>query len=285
MSKSAGFLLIIAIMVSSLIMIEAAFAQTTPKPSVPEFTLKLVAHPYDVPPKYEVNPYTGKNEMTEAGYQVENKSIEVTIKNQPFVSSLDEDGEYANLYYTVRFKGHYEDTWRYYPHDPDSNYSTAVATPFNASESEYTTITLGLATYLLNNVPAGGEADFQVEAYIGYENRVDFVFLHDIGHYYTFSDFERSGWSNTQTIKIGQTASTTTPDQTAETTPNQTTGPNSQEAPQTWQSVAVIGAIVGIILVVAVSVPMVYFKKRKWQHQTSGNRNLMCVGLKFNLSQ
>jgi hypothetical protein len=260
MRKSLPFLLIISIMVSSVLMVDSAFAQSIPKPSVPEFTLKLVAHPYDVPPKYEVNPYTGKNEMTEAGYHVENKSIEVTIKNQPFVSSLDEDGEYANLYYTVRFKGHYEDTWRYYPHDLDSNYSTAVATPFNASESEYTTITLGLATYLLNNVPAGGEVDFQVEAYIGYENRVDFVFLHDIGHYYTFSDFERSGWSSTQTIAIPTSGSPSPRSSSPISTPNVTIELEISGGLQALQLETILWTTAAIVLLVCA---LVYFRKRR----------------------
>jgi len=245
-----------------------------PKPSVPEFTLKFVAHPYDVPSKYEINPYTGQNEMTEAGYHVENKSIEITIRNQPFTSTLDENGNYANLYYAVRFKGHYADKWNYYPHDMDSNYSTAIATPFNASESEYTTITVGLETYLLNNFPAGGQVDFQVEAFIGYEKRVDFFFLGE-GHYYAFTAFERSGWSETQTITIPPSGSSSSSSSISpKSTPDQTTEPTPKETQQTLQldlkieffpTVPVeVAAIATVIVIVVVCAGLLLcFKKRK----------------------
>jgi hypothetical protein len=267
LDKRAALLLVAMLAVSSLIIVESASAQSIPKPSIPDFTLKVVAHPYDVPPEYEINPYTGKNEMTEAGYHVENKSIEVTIRNQPFTSTSDENGNYANLYYTVRFKGRYADKWNYYPHDMDSNYTTAPSTPFNASDAEYTTITVGLATYLLNNVPAGGQVDFQVEAFIGYEKRVDYFFLGDEGHYYTFTAFERSGWSETQTITIPE-GQTSTPS-SAITTPIP-----SQEPPQTEQTEIIIDVSIGVAeigpyVVIAVAVIsaglglLIYLIKRK----------------------
>ncbi len=97
MSKKVALLFSLILILSTLI-VESALAQSIPKPSVPEFILKFVAYPYDVPPKYETNPYTGKNEMTQAGYHVENKSIEVIIKNQPLLSTQDASGNYANLY-------------------------------------------------------------------------------------------------------------------------------------------------------------------------------------------
>jgi hypothetical protein len=76
------------------------YAQTLP--SVPEFTLKFEAQPYDLPPTYGIDSYTGKNVTIAEGGHVENKSIVVTIKNQP--SSGD-------LYYNVRYKGHFEESW------------------------------------------------------------------------------------------------------------------------------------------------------------------------------
>ena len=57
------------------------------KPSVPEFSVRIVAYPYDVPPETTttIDEYTGKETTTtQPGYHVENKSIEITIKNQPF---------------------------------------------------------------------------------------------------------------------------------------------------------------------------------------------------------
>jgi hypothetical protein len=41
MSKSWALLLVAVLTVSSLLMVASAFAQSIPKPSVPEFTLQL----------------------------------------------------------------------------------------------------------------------------------------------------------------------------------------------------------------------------------------------------
>ena len=82
----ATLLLIIALMASNLIAVQALTIDDIPKPLTPEFTVKIVAHPYDVPPKTTttIDQYTGKETTTtQPGYHVENKSIEITIKNQP----------------------------------------------------------------------------------------------------------------------------------------------------------------------------------------------------------
>jgi hypothetical protein len=82
-SKRIALLLITMLAVSSLIMAESAYAQSIPEPSVPEFTVKIVAYPYDVPTTHSIDPFTGQD-VTHEGYHVNNQSIEVRIKNQPF---------------------------------------------------------------------------------------------------------------------------------------------------------------------------------------------------------
>ena len=88
--------------------------------SPPEFTVRLVAHPYDVPPTTTttIDQYTGKEIVTTTpGYHVENKSIEITVTNQPFIPYTDAEGHLINLYYNVRFKGHFgeeSDWWQPY---------------------------------------------------------------------------------------------------------------------------------------------------------------------------
>ena len=89
-----------------------------------------------MPPKTTttVDQYTGKETTTTIpGYRVENKSIEITIKNQPFtpynlsqytVNYRDRDDfsriresatinqtKTVNFYYNIEVKGHYGDTW------------------------------------------------------------------------------------------------------------------------------------------------------------------------------
>jgi hypothetical protein len=88
-------------------------AQTTPKPSIPEFTLRYSGNSYDVPPRpsTSTNPYTGEiTNTTISGYHVDNRTIELAIKNQPF-SSYEKNGMIINFYYNVRVKGHYAQNW------------------------------------------------------------------------------------------------------------------------------------------------------------------------------
>src|SRR3989304_6020755 len=98
MSKRASLLLFAMLAASSLIMVEFAFVQSTPKPSVPEFTVKFVNASYNVT---TTNPYTGLDETR----QTSNNSIEITINNQPF--------DYSNnqIYYNIRTKPHFADNW------------------------------------------------------------------------------------------------------------------------------------------------------------------------------
>ena len=159
------------------------------EPSVPEFSLKVVAHPYDVPPTTTTDPYTGENIITSYGYREENKSIEVTIKNQPFTSTLDASGNYTSLYYDVRFKGYYTDVWRYAYKD------------YNASDSDYTVLSISLRQ--IGSVSVGGKIDFQVRALIGYKitKAYDSILPPEMRYYHEFIG-QAGDWSSTQTITI-----------------------------------------------------------------------------------
>ncbi len=191
--KPLSRLLLLTILVCGL-SFQASYVSGLHKPSVPEFTVKLVAYPYDVPSSTttHIDQYTGeKTVRTTPGYQVENRSIEIMIKNQPFTPYNDSDGNVIRLYYNVRVKGHFGDNWEeLYSRSRDS----ASANPV-PSNSEYTVLSLP-ADY-----PDGGQVDFQVEALAGYykywaDSRVWFAFG------YVLEPVEASGWSNTQTITI-----------------------------------------------------------------------------------
>ncbi len=184
MSKNAALLFIAVLTVSSIVMVKAVPASAQ---LVPEFTLKLVAFPYDVPTTYGIDPYTGKSVTVQEGYHVENKSVEIAIENQ----------RTSNLFYNVRYKGHFGESWTTLC--SYSMYSSESLKP--QSSSAYTVI----------SIPAAfpyGELDFQVEALAWHY--VD-VWLSDhpmapppiseIGHYERrFTLDKTSGWSNTQTI-------------------------------------------------------------------------------------
>ena len=178
-----------------------------PKPSVPEFTVELIDSSYDVPTTYSIDPYTGEN-VTHTGYHVECRTIEVTIKNQPFVSYYDTSRNWTiNFYYNIRIKGHYSEGWT-------ELYRASDGYPTMWSDSEYTVIsfqgdyspTSGMeftSQTIMTKFPSGGQVDFQVEAMIGYVHRTG----EPPWFPWQFTG-ETSGWSETRTITIDITPPT-----------------------------------------------------------------------------
>ena len=187
-----------AILIAGLVLAVALlFGIVHAKPSVPEFNMKLEAHPYDVPPTYGINPYTGENMTTQHGYHVENKKIGMKIKNQPFTSYYDDSlGQTVGFYYNIRFKGSFSEEWREL-YNPEGY-------PHQWSDSDYTVITFLSETGKIieaigfsRRFPDGAQVDYQVEAMIGYCHR-------DASKAFAPWVFtgERSGWSETQAVTI-----------------------------------------------------------------------------------
>ena len=206
-----------------------ASAQTVP--SVPEFTVKFVDKSYDVPASTSTDPYTGKT-VTNPSYHVENRTIEIAIKNQPFPS---------DLYYNIRVKGHFAENWSWLygwegsPKMSDSEYTLIV---FSSSGAEDFRGPNGIEVY----APSGGQVDFQVEAFVGGSELSDITpGVPPIGGVWHFAIQSESGWSSTQTLTLP--ASST---------------PEIPEFPS-W-------IILPLPIIVLISVGlMVYFKKRKHQ--------------------
>jgi hypothetical protein len=242
MNKCFTFVLVLVLASSSLMAVKPAQSSTT-KSSVPEFTVKLVAHPYDVPTTYGIDPYTGKNVTIQEGHHVENKSIEVTIKNQPFSPYKDANGSYIGLYYNVSYRGHYGNDWSYYPNYggwyPASHYEyTVIAFGFGGNnQSSYTSSS---QAELGADISPGGQVDFQVQAIIGNvtEIHTGFIMFGTEVINYDVITVETSGWSNTQTITI----------------------PASAASP-TIQLLAIIGTVIAVVVVSAGLLG--YLKKRK----------------------
>ena len=194
LSKSFALLLVLLMALSSLslLIIKPACAQSIPQPSVPEFMLKLVQDSFNVPIPY---------------------SIEVTIKNQPFIYSFG--GITYNLYYNLRFKDHSGQVWTdlYQPGKiEDGHYINTTDYP-PQSNSEYTILSFDLS---------GAQLDFQVEALVGHNSSV-FVPDHPLapwigGQYEPAIAYDKSSsWSNTQTI-TEHASSTSSSSQTSEPT-------------------------------------------------------------------
>lgn len=244
------------------------------KPSVPEFTVKLVACPYDVPSTTttKIDPYTGKETViTTPGYRVENRSIEVAIKNQPFTPYTDADGKEINLYYNVRVKGHFGEDWEeLYPlYKASSNHPVQ-------SSSEYTVLSLSA------NYPDGAQVDFQVEAILGYY--YDAMAGRPTVPLYVLASADSSGWSSTQTLTIDWNATITVDEPTSSDdatipddtiTSDDTTIPNEQATPEESKAPndesfqiehfsTILGIVATVISVAALAIGLfVYFKIRK----------------------
>jgi hypothetical protein len=279
LSKGFCLLLVVVLSISSLIIAKPAYAQTFPKPSVPEFTVRIASYPYDVPPTtptYTINPYTGEQEQATSGasgYHVENKSIEITIENQPFtpynltsytVNFRDEDNfsritgsqtfnesKTVNFYYNIEVKGHFEDNWQ----PVETKYSKYEGPVPNAQlDSPYTVISLPA------NYPERAVLDYRVQACIGYYYPYG-PFVEVIGY-----DFygEESNWSATQTLNT--TAVTPSvilnPPTTQTENPTISLSPSPANSERSLNQSFLTATIIGGILVAAVAVLLIYFKRQ-----------------------
>jgi hypothetical protein len=255
-------LLIVALAASALISSESVSAQSISKPSVPEFTVQFIDSSYDIPTTHSYDPYTGQ-EITNPGYHVDKKSIEVKIKNQPFTPNTV-NGQNINLYYNIRVKGHFDGNWT-------ELYRATYSFPRQSTNADYTIFSytwagdgeteLGTRMITLRD---GAQADFQVEAMVGY--------VADAGPFSDRSpreyfEGEVSGWSNTQTITINENAITsiqpTQPTPTAIVTGLPTQNPTTPNMPQpatqtnlftgfSWHEIVIVGLVLAVtVLAVA----------------------------------
>ena len=169
--KSFPLIMILIMAISSLIIVKPAFAQSIPKPSVPQFTLKFI-------PVFQTttDPYTGANTTTQ-----NLSTIELSITNQKYTYS---NGSTFSIYYNVRTKGHFANAWtELYPtikllpqtgnydytnfQNYQSDYIWGENSAYNhplllQSDSTYTTVSL-----LATDYPSNGQVDIEVETMLG----------------------------------------------------------------------------------------------------------------------
>jgi hypothetical protein len=202
--------LIVAMSCLTLLTVKPVNAQTIPKPSVPEFSLKYVKASY-----IKVDQYTG------ASKEVDNSTIEVTIKNQPFSPQFYTSANTnTSLFYNIQVKGHYADNWTEVYNSYNYSYplGTTVYTFYDypvQSNSEYTTLSLPA------NYPANSKVDFRLQAIIANETEILIPnFLPDNGQrYHPPSDYTQevvwttvfpSDWSNIETLNLADGSVSTT---------------------------------------------------------------------------
>jgi hypothetical protein len=183
-------------------MVKPANAQSIPKPTVPEFTAKYVDRSYTVQATTTIDPYNGQN-VTNPSYYVENRTLEIAIKNQPFTPYIDSTTGAQwkiTLMYQIRTKGHFAQDW--------TNLSFVEDGFFAASNSEYTTVSYSIGEgSVWGNLKANDQVDFQVEAMIGYVHRT-------VGFMSWFFTGESSDWSPTHTVTIPANSASASPSPT-----------------------------------------------------------------------
>ncbi len=224
--KPLALLFITALLASNLLMVEASSAQSIPKPSVPEFTVYLVNHPYDVPstsPTYTTDPYTGEQKQVtpgSAGYHADNVSIELWILNkEPCYSNGTTD---FTPYFNVRTKGHFDQDWAdlgfiiqlpYVMHCDATRpylYKYQSAQTGNAYTVLTYSSTVPVQYYFSDTIkyPPNATVDFQVKAAIGHiapvirsESHITFSVPYEDTDIALDAE---SDWSETRSITINQ---------------------------------------------------------------------------------
>jgi hypothetical protein len=247
MQKTVALLAVLMLTLSSLLFLPICSA--TAQPSIPTFTVKVIDSSYDIPASSSIDPYSGQTIITSAQH-IDNRTIEVKVKNQPFTPYPDDKSSFTiQLYYNIRVRGHFGGNWT-------QVYSVDSTHPVQ-SNSDYTTISLPLggnvgpfASLLANST---SQIDFQVEAMIGYFSRTT-------GFASWYFAGEESGWSNTQTLTIGEPTQTT-PGASQPATSSSTDPTVSQVFGLDWVGVAVVALLV-VIAVLLVFV-VFYLRRRK----------------------
>jgi hypothetical protein len=226
----ALFLILIFAMSSlTLLTVKPANAQTIPNLTIPQFTVKFVNASYTVT---TTNSYTGQNQTQ----LINNNSIEITIKNQPF--DYSNNGLTYQIYFNIRIKPHFSNTdnwtevyplenltsspanangifpFAWYVFSPVQSNSTSTIIDFQVVPTDVNQATgydiYGTPFY---GIPIDSQLDFQVEALVGHNSTYWYIQHPFTPTYGGFSVSavaydSASGWSNTQTIAIGETAST-----------------------------------------------------------------------------
>ncbi|MCW4055061.1 MAG: hypothetical protein NWE84_09140 [Candidatus Bathyarchaeota archaeon] len=285
MSRSVALLLLTVLVLSSFVMVGCAFAQLVPKPSVPEFTLRFEPLTYYVPPIYEINPYTGENVTIQEGSHVENKSIVVTIKNQPF--SYSSNGLTYHIYCNIRIKPHFAENWTQLyplttqpnsPYDWESeswSYSVYLFPKYQLqSNSNYTVLSYALDDllqllwrYPFLDTNSDVQLDFQVEAIVGHDSQLWYI-EHPLapeygGHYESAIEFDvTSGWSETQTVIIEESQKpTSSPETTSTISPVPTSSPYDE--PELSEHEVILGVAITVAVTVVGLGLLLYLIKRK----------------------
>jgi hypothetical protein len=228
-------------------------------PSVPEFTVKQVDRSYDAPTTYSTNPYTGET-TTNPGHRVQNLTIDITIKNQPFTPSTV-NGNITELFYNVETKNP-NDNWSSLDSDSRNRFLVRAST----SESTIVTFIMGYDGWYAS---VGSQVDIRVQAVIGYKYLIGSPNGGPIPIGTGFKLVSASNWADTQTVTVGngevttnQPTSQPTQNPTTATTQNNTDAPTQPEVASglAWKDIVIVAAFA---VIAALAAALVLTRRKK----------------------
>ena len=269
-NKTLTLIAILIILSPIALFAQTAKAKTIPTPPVPQFTVKFVDRSYDVPQTSwtTTDPNTGKQStIYSGGNHIVNRTIDVTITNQPFTPTTLDNGTIIELYYSVRAKGHFEDWSNVW----GGERMMKIAPQSSSGSTTTVTFVLGSMDPPYYDITEGKE-DFQVKAIAGaYEKSIPATISDKIlGNNIAFKNYTESDWSDIQTIEVPPNTPQPSSTSTIATNSTSTTSPidsqlDNQQQPLTDLTFIAIVSAMGI----TIASLLLYVRKIKKQQQTS----------------
>jgi hypothetical protein len=210
-TDSLLFILILVILIGVLTS-KPIDAQSIPKPSAPEFTMRYMEQSYTTP---QTNSSNGA--WTIPSMNTDGPLILFTIKNQP-LSQLDNNG---TLYYNFRSMTTRQNSWNCYPFEGNRTtkawgvFSSGMVSPaytiasnnpsIVSSNTDYTLIPINLHRFTGEIIPNSTLIEIQLQALYGsinpIEGSVPRTPYGETEFYYQFTG-ESSDWSSSQIIDL-----------------------------------------------------------------------------------
>jgi hypothetical protein len=266
LSKKAVLALIFMVVFGVFLISPSVVIAVEPYSVAPEVVSVVVYNdPIWNPPTYTTNPYTGEV-MVSPGTWSRNGTIEVTIKNEPFVPYVDENGTFITVKYSFVWKAHFR-AW--------DSYSTGgfASHIMDQSDSDYTVVNFlygvhGSSAYPVYNsigsFNVGDMIDFRVRARIGYSYQLnqypnEWVFVGEI-----------SEWSDDYTVTMPpvtepgtSTPVSSPPPNTSTTNKPSTSNPNSPAQQQKTPQYTLIILLVSVGIITLLLAVIAYQHKQR----------------------
>jgi hypothetical protein len=252
LGKYLSLCLVVILAVSNLLITTSTYAQltSTQKPTPPEFTLTFIPASENVT---RIDSLTGVKT-----YEIIDKStIEVKIKNQPFIKNIDGVNYY--LFYSIFVAGHFDPSnqknWRTYYSLP-SNYTGAPPEySLQATDTQYTTVSIG------GDYPSNAQVDVTVSAMLMHDGQFRVHdYMWDMTGHIVSGVIQGEGNSNKQTFTIPEhlASSTEPPNPTSVITSPPTSVPSEPNINENSISMplvtftAIIATLLSIIIILLV---------------------------------